>query len=145
MVIPVGAMVALGAAHAFNNLGLQAELSEVTPPARLGTTAGFFQTARFVGAGLAAGLLGIMVADAPTTDRLHQLWIVTGLLSVVLLVWATRSSTKTGTPLSVSASRARVHAGRSDEGVAHSRVCALRVDRLAPTPPIPITSGGIGS
>jgi MFS family permease len=145
MVIPVGAMVALGAAHAFNNLGLQAELSEVTPPARFGTTAGFFQTARFVGAGLAAGLLGIMVADAPTTDRLYQLWIVTGLLSVVLLVWATRSSTKTGTPLSMSASRARVRAGRSDEGVAHSRVCALRVDLLAPTPPIPITSGGIGS
>jgi hypothetical protein len=60
------------------SLGLQAELSEVTPPERLGTTAGFFQTARFVGAGLAAGLLGVMVADIPTTDRLYQLWIVTG-------------------------------------------------------------------
>jgi hypothetical protein len=47
--------------------------------------------------------------------------------------------------LSMSASRGRVRAGRSDEGVAHSQVCALRVDLLAPTPPIPITSGGIGS
>jgi hypothetical protein len=69
MVVPVVAMVALGAAHAFNNISLQAELSEVTSPKRFGTTAGFFQTAPFVGAGLATGLLGIMVADAPTTDR----------------------------------------------------------------------------
>ena len=91
MVMPLAAMVALGAAHAFNNLGLQAELSEVTPPERLGTAAGFFQTARFVGAGLAAGLLGLTVANGTITDRLYRLWIATGLLSVVLLVWATDS------------------------------------------------------
>jgi Major Facilitator Superfamily len=98
MVTPLAAMVALGAAHAFNNLGLQAELSDVTPPERLGTAAGFFQTARFVGAGLAAGLLGLTVADGTIIDRLYRLWIAAGILSVVLLVWATDSLKKTGHP-----------------------------------------------
>jgi hypothetical protein len=98
MVMPLAAMVALGAAHAFNNLGLQAELSDVTPPERLGTAAGFFQTARFVGAGLAAGLLGLTVANGTITDRLDRLWIATGLLSVVLLVWSTSTAASTRRP-----------------------------------------------
>jgi MFS family permease len=98
MVMSLAAMVALGAAHAFNNLGLQAELSKVTPPERLGTAAGFFQTARFVGAGLAAGLLGLTVANGTMTDRLDRLWIATGLLSVVLLVWSASTAASTRRP-----------------------------------------------
>jgi MFS family permease len=77
------------------------------PAAWLGTVAMTGNLGAAEGPILAAGLLGSMVADAPNTDRLYQLWIVTGLLSVVLLVWATRSSTKTGTPLSMRASRTR--------------------------------------
>jgi hypothetical protein len=98
MVMSLAAMVALGAAHAFNNLGLQAELSEVTPPERLGAATGFFQTARFVGAGLAAGLLGLTVANGTSTDRLYRLWIATGLLSVVLLVWSASTAASTRRP-----------------------------------------------
>ena len=45
----------LGAANAFNNLGLQVEMTEVTVSEQLGTAAGWFQTARFVGG---AGPLG---------------------------------------------------------------------------------------
>jgi MFS family permease len=93
IVAPLAALVALGASHAFNNLGLQAELSCTTSPRQLGTAAGLFQTARFVGAALAAGLVGIIVANDALTDSLHRLWIAVAILSFALLVWATRSTT----------------------------------------------------
>jgi predicted MFS family arabinose efflux permease len=89
IVAALTAMVAIGASHAFSNLGLQAELSDVTSREQLGTAAGFFQTARFVGAALAAGLVGV-VANESLTESLHRLWIVVGLLSFGLLAWATR-------------------------------------------------------
>jgi hypothetical protein len=92
IVAPLTAMVALGASHAFNNLGLQAELRDVASPAQLGTAAGLFQAARFVGAALAAGLVGISVANDAITDDLHRLWMAAGILSIALLVWAAASS-----------------------------------------------------
>jgi hypothetical protein len=89
---PFAAMAALGASHAFNNLALQTELRDVASPEQLGTAAGRFQAARFVGAGLAAGLLGIHVTSNASSDEWHGLWIATLILSFALLVWAAASS-----------------------------------------------------
>jgi MFS family permease len=88
VVIPIAAMVALGASHAFNNLGLQAQLTGEASPARLGTAAGLFQAARFVGAALATGLLGITAASDAITDGFRRLWVACELLSIALLGWA---------------------------------------------------------
>ena len=92
MVVLIAAMVALGASHAFNNLGLQAQLTAGASPARLGTAAGIFQAARFVGAALATGLLGITVASDAVTDDWRRLWITAEILSIALLGWAAVSS-----------------------------------------------------
>jgi predicted MFS family arabinose efflux permease len=91
MVVPLAAMVVLGASHAFNNLGLQAELTGGASSGRLGTAAGLFQAARFVGAALAAGLAGITVAGDAMTDDWHRLCLATELLSIALLGWAAAS------------------------------------------------------
>jgi predicted MFS family arabinose efflux permease len=92
IVAPFLAMVALGASHAFNNLGLQAELRHAASPAQIGTAAGFFQTARFVGAALGAGLVGLTLTNDAIGDDLHRLWIAAGILSFGLLVWAATST-----------------------------------------------------
>jgi predicted MFS family arabinose efflux permease len=89
---PFAAMAAIGASHAFNNLALQAELRDVASPEQLGTAAGLFQAARFIGAGLAAGLVGINVTSNASSEELHGLWIATLILSFALLVWAAASS-----------------------------------------------------
>jgi predicted MFS family arabinose efflux permease len=88
VVVPLAAMVALGASHAFNNLGLQAQLTDGASPARLGTAAGLFQAARFVGAALATVLLGITAASDAITDDFRRLWVACELLSIALLGWA---------------------------------------------------------
>jgi hypothetical protein len=92
IVAPLAAMVVPGAAHAFNSLGLQAELTDGASPARLGSAAGLFQATRFVGAALAAGLAGITVASDGFTDDWHRLWIAAEILSIALLGWAAASS-----------------------------------------------------
>jgi hypothetical protein len=91
MVVPLAAMVALGASHSFNNLGMQAELTGGASSGRLGTAAGLFQAARFVGAALAAGLVGITVAGDAMTEDWHRLWLATELLSIGLLGWVAAS------------------------------------------------------
>jgi MFS family permease len=91
VVVPITAMVALGAAHAFNNLGLQAQLTGGVSAAGLGTAAGLFQAARFAGAALATGLFGITVASDASTDDWRRLWVVGEILSIALLGWAATS------------------------------------------------------
>jgi hypothetical protein len=54
----------------------------------LGTAAGLFQTARFIGAALAGALVGVMFANEPTTDNLYRLSGLNGVLSLALLAWA---------------------------------------------------------
>jgi MFS family permease len=86
----VAVVVLLGATNAFNNLGLQAELTDVTAPEELGTAAGLFQTARFVGAAAAAGLIGIVFTNGTTIDGLRWLCVAVASVSVALLAWAAR-------------------------------------------------------
>ena len=52
----------------------------------------------FVDTGLAAGLLGLTVANGIITDRLYRPWSATGLLSVVLLVRSTSTAASTRRP-----------------------------------------------
>jgi MFS family permease len=91
VVVLIAAMAALGTALAFNNLGLQAQLTAEVSPAQLGTAAGLFQAARFVGAALATGLLGITVTNDAATDDWRRLWVAGEFLSIALLGWAAAS------------------------------------------------------
>jgi MFS family permease len=91
VVVLMAAMAALGTSLAFNNLGLQAQLTNEVSPAQLGTASGLFQAARFVGAALATGLLGITVTNDAATDDWRRLWIAGELLSITLLGWAAAS------------------------------------------------------
>jgi MFS family permease len=91
VVVLIAAMAALGIALAFNNLGLQAQLTAEVSPAQLGTAAGLFQAARFVGAALATGLLGITVTNNAATDDWRRLWVAGEFLSIALLGWAAAS------------------------------------------------------
>jgi MFS family permease len=88
VVVLMAAMAALGTSLAFSNLGLQAQLTDEVSPAQLGTAAGLFQAARFVGAALATGLLGITVTNDAATDDWRRLWAAGELLSITLLGWA---------------------------------------------------------
>jgi MFS family permease len=91
VVVLISAMAALGTALAFNNLGLQAQLTGEVSPAQLGTAAGLFQSARFVGAALATGLLGITVTNDAATADWRRLWVAGEFLSIALLGWAATS------------------------------------------------------
>jgi hypothetical protein len=92
----LAAMVILGTSHAFNNLGLQAELTGGTSSGRLGTAAGLFQAARFVGTALAAALVGITIAGNAGAKEWHQLCLATELLSIALLGWAAAAAKSRG-------------------------------------------------
>jgi MFS family permease len=88
VIVPIAAMVALGAGHAFNNLGLQAQLTGGAPAAHVGTAAGLFQAARFVGAALATGLVESRSQPMPVIG------VGSGSrrdLSIALLGWAATS------------------------------------------------------
>ena len=87
LVAPLAVMVTLGASLALSNLGLQVELRDLASPSQLATASGFFQAARFVGAGLGAGLVGITIAD-----DLLELAVTAGIASLALLVQAASRS-----------------------------------------------------
>ena len=65
----------------------QAEMTKITSPAQRGVTAGLFQTARFGGAILAGGQVGVAFAGA-NTDDLRRLCIVIVPLSLMLFIRA---------------------------------------------------------
>jgi MFS family permease len=79
-------MFVLGVPNAFNNLGLQAALYAVTPPERISWAAGQFQTFRYVGATMAAAVLGSVFKTGATTGGLHGIAAVLAVVSAVLLV-----------------------------------------------------------
>jgi len=88
VVVLIAAIAALGTSLAFNNLGLQAQHTDEVSPAQLGTAAGLFQAARFVGAALATGLLGITVTNDAATADWRRLWVAGEFVSIALLGWA---------------------------------------------------------
>jgi MFS family permease len=82
-------MFVLGVPNAFNNLGLQAALYAVTPPERISWAGGQFQTFRYVGATMAAAVLGSVFKTGATTTGLHGIAAVLALVAAVLLVAST--------------------------------------------------------
>ncbi|HET9780854.1 MAG TPA: MFS transporter [Candidatus Dormibacteraeota bacterium] len=79
-------MFVLGVPNAFNNLGLQAVLYAVTPRERISWAAGQFQTFRYVGATMAAAVLGSVFKTGATTAGLHAIAIVLAFVAAALLV-----------------------------------------------------------
>jgi hypothetical protein len=98
----LAAGLSLGVSNAFNNLGLQAELSQLVMREPLGTAAGLFQTARVIGAALAGGLVGVIFSTGPTTDGLYRLSVLEGVLSLALLAWAAERAVATRTVVVVA-------------------------------------------
>ena len=74
-----------GVPNAFNNLGLQLDLTRVADAHEMGTAGGLLQTARFVGAGLAGAVIGLIFRNDATTEALHLLAIVIGVLGLTLV------------------------------------------------------------
>lgn len=75
----------LGVPNAFNTLGLQAVLYAATPSERTSWAAGQFQTFRYVGATLAAAVLGSVFRHGATTPGLHSIALVFSVVSVALV------------------------------------------------------------
>lgn len=87
---PIVALVAttavLGIPNAFNNLGLQSELYNATPPSRTGAAAGLFQTSRYVGAILSTSMLGLVFGHSVSNGGLHTIALFMTTISVVLII-----------------------------------------------------------
>ncbi|HVH63175.1 MAG TPA: MFS transporter [Candidatus Dormibacteraeota bacterium] len=75
----------LGVPNSFNTLGLQAALYAATPPERTSWVAGQFQTFRYVGATLAAAVLGSVFRHGATTPGLHGIALVLAIISAALI------------------------------------------------------------
>lgn len=82
----LGITLVLGVPSGFNNLGLQAVLYAVTPAERISWAGGQFQTFRYVGATLAAAVLGAVFRQGSTTAGLHSIAAVLAAVSAILLV-----------------------------------------------------------
>jgi len=92
VIVCVTAMLALGAAHGLNNLGMQAEVTMLAPAQRLGMASGLLQTARFTGAAVAAALVGLVTSTDRDASDFNLLWMAIGLISLVALLWSARLS-----------------------------------------------------
>ena len=79
-------MFVLGVPNGFNSLGLQAALYEVTPRERISWAGGQFQTFRYVGATLAAAVLGSVFKAGATTSGLHGIAVVLAIVAAALVV-----------------------------------------------------------
>jgi MFS family permease len=84
VILLVGAV--MGLPTAFNNLGLQSALYEVTPASLMGTASGQFQTFRYTGAIAASALIAIVFAETPTSSGFDMLAAVFVVVSVALVV-----------------------------------------------------------
>src|SRR5262249_47393818 len=80
-----GVIAMFGVPNAFNNLGLQLDLTSVAYAHDVVIAGGLLQTALFVGAGLAGEGIGLIFRDGPTTSALHFLAILIGVLSLSMV------------------------------------------------------------
>lgn len=79
-------MFVLGVPNGLNSLGLQAALYEVTPRERISWAGGQFQTFRYVGATLAAAVLGTVFKTGATTPGLHGIAVVLAAVATALVI-----------------------------------------------------------
>jgi len=77
------ALVVLGSAGGFNNLGLQTALYGFVPQEEVGSASGLFQTSRYLGTILSTSLLGVEFASGVDTPHLHT--VALGMAAVAAL------------------------------------------------------------
>lgn len=77
------ALVILGSAGGFNNLGLQTALYGFVPQEEVGSASGLFQTSRYLGTILSTSLLGVEFASGVDTPHLHT--VALGMAAVAAL------------------------------------------------------------
>lgn len=83
----LGVAVLLGVPNGVNNLSLQTKLYEAAPVERVGTSAGLFQTARYLGAISATSVLGVILEQDLSTRGMHHVgYLMTGVAAVLLIL-----------------------------------------------------------
>jgi len=88
IVLLVMITVVLGIPNSLNSLGLQTGLYAASPPERIGSSGGLFQTFRYLGAIMASSLLGVTFDDGLSTDALHRVGLVIVVVAACLLALA---------------------------------------------------------
>jgi MFS family permease len=78
----------LGVPNGFNSLGNQTAMYAAAPEGQVGTASGLYRTSQYVGANLAAALVGLGLGDHATDPGLHLLAVVISVISAGLLVAA---------------------------------------------------------
>ncbi len=88
VVVLVVVALLFGVPGGFTNLGLQSALYESSPPNRMGSSSGLFQTFRYLGAIGATSVLGIVLERDLSTRGFHLVGMVMTGVAVGLLVLA---------------------------------------------------------
>jgi MFS family permease len=78
----------LGIPNGFNGLGNQSAMYDSAPTSSIGVASGLLRTAQYVGANMASALLGLTIGANADDAGLHQLAMVMGVLSVILVAFA---------------------------------------------------------
>jgi MFS family permease len=78
----------LGIPNGFNSLGNQSAMYDAAPTSAIGVASGLLRTAQYVGANMASALLGVTIGAKADDAGLHQLAMIMGVLSVILLAFA---------------------------------------------------------
>ncbi|MCL9758082.1 MFS transporter [Frankia sp. AiPa1] len=78
----------LGLPNGFNNMGNQTAMYAAAQPERLGTASGLYRTSQYVGANLAAALVGLTLGDQADSGGLHHLATVIAVISLLLVIAA---------------------------------------------------------
>ncbi|MFC0435138.1 MFS transporter [Kutzneria buriramensis] len=78
----------LGIPNGFNSLGNQTAMYAAAPDGQVGTASGLYRTSQYVGANLAATLVGLGLGDHATDGGLHLLAAIISVISAGLLAAA---------------------------------------------------------
>lgn len=78
----------LGIPNGFNSLGNQTAMYAAAPAEQVGTASGLYRTSQYIGANLAAALVGLGLGDHATDGGLHLLAVVISVISAALLAAA---------------------------------------------------------
>jgi MFS family permease len=81
----------LGLPNGFNNMGNQTAMYRSAPENRLGSASGLYRTAQYVGANLAAAVVGLSLGERAVSGGLHHLAAIISVTSALLLIAAVLS------------------------------------------------------
>jgi MFS family permease len=88
VLVLVAVALLFGVPGGFTNLGLQSALYEASPPDRMGSSSGLFQTFRYLGAIGATSVLGIVLERDLSTRGFHLVGLIMTGVAVGILVLA---------------------------------------------------------